>query len=114
MNTFVENDWRPAKSAYELVPNANNTDEFERIDRQMNEFIEMVDYLREMRRMVDFLGVEDFDNENFSGKTGKIFDMNMKPIETHFGALLVLFGVLSGCAEPVEQVSFVQPLRLEG
>ena len=54
LNTFVDNDWRPAKEAYQLVPNANNTDEFERIDRQMNEFIEMVDYLREMRRMVDF------------------------------------------------------------
>ena len=55
LNVFVEADWKPALEAYQ----ANPSDEdamffFDRLDRQMNEFIEMVDLLREMRSMMDF------------------------------------------------------------
>lgn len=55
LNVFVENDWRPALAQLEATPNSQDAIElFDRLDRQMNEFIEMVDYLREMRSMMDF------------------------------------------------------------
>jgi hypothetical protein len=55
LNVFVENDWRPALAQLEATPDDRDAIEFfDRLDRQMNEFIEMVDYLREMRSMMDF------------------------------------------------------------
>ena len=42
-------------------------------------------------------------------RPGKIFDMTRFSYRNAFWCALVLIGVLSGCAEPVEQVNFVQP-----
>ena len=55
LNAFVANDWQPAKDDFEANPNDDDAREFfDRLDRQMNEFIEMIDNLREMRSMMDF------------------------------------------------------------
>ena len=55
LSVFVENDWKPALAQFEANPDDRDAAEFfDRLDRQMNEFIEMIDYLREMRRMMDF------------------------------------------------------------
>ena len=55
LNVFVENDWAPAKAEFEANPTNENAREFyDRMDRQMNEFIEMVDNIREMRSLMDF------------------------------------------------------------
>ena len=55
LNAFVENDWLTAKADFEANPNNDDArDYFQRVDRQMNEFIEMVDNLRSMRSLMDF------------------------------------------------------------
>jgi FMN phosphatase YigB (HAD superfamily) len=54
-NRFVESEWEPARQAFESDPqNADFERVYERIDRQLQDFVEMMDYLRELRSAADF------------------------------------------------------------
>jgi FMN phosphatase YigB (HAD superfamily) len=53
-NQYVSSEWQPAREAYEADPSNENFERvYERIDRQLQEFVEMMDYLRELRSMID-------------------------------------------------------------
>ena len=55
---YVEAEWEPARQAIEADP-TNDTFErnFEQIDRQLQEFVEMLDFMRQLR--------SDFDVANW-------------------------------------------------
>ncbi|MEE2757605.1 MAG: zinc-dependent metalloprotease [Myxococcota bacterium] len=51
---YVTAEWEPARQAYEADPTNENFERiFERIDRQLQEFVEMLDYMRQLRSDFD-------------------------------------------------------------
>jgi hypothetical protein len=53
-NQYVESEWLPRKLAYEADPSDDNAAYWhEQTDRQLQEFVEMMDYMREMRSEFD-------------------------------------------------------------
>jgi hypothetical protein len=53
-NEYVRTEWEAARQAHEADPGNENFERvYERIDRQLQEFVEMMDYLRELRSAFD-------------------------------------------------------------
>ena len=53
-NRYLEAEWEPARQAYESDPeNEDFARLYERIDRQLQDYVEMMDYMRELRSVAD-------------------------------------------------------------